>query len=331
MRHSTKLKVNYCCISPSGEFHTFSNYRESLKIMDKDRTLEFLKWNLKHIEDNAIIFSFEVRIFKGELCFLHGGVVTLPFNYWTFVRAEYFSTPTPSSLLVLNRKFAAQLGAFRMFCTALSMRLVAGLNKGSFMSMNWYLFEFRSTARWAPLSAMQTERGAVSSSHVQVSAEFGFVQSFIFTPDMLSKCHLFRDIQCALALSCRLPKWFQKAKDPCQDQATSDSDRHESEIPWSKDPERPRLHVWALYSATCIQCLVGFFLSEFRTNFMLVFNLFLVYVTICMVVLEPGHCAQKNVFRGLVIRSRENNRIQADNPEGEFSTVLENSRVFHIK
>lgn len=243
MTHWTKLKVNYCSMSPSGVFHTFSNCRENLNITDKDRILEFLKWNLNHIEDNVIIFSFEERTFRDELCFLHGGVLTLPFNHWTFVRAEYFSTPTPSSLLALNRAFAAQLGAFGMFCTALPICLVVCLSEGSFMSLNWYLFEFRSTARWAPLSATQTERWAVSSSHVQVSAEFGFVQSFIFTPDMLSKCHLFCDIQWALGLSCRLPKQFQKAKDPCQDQATSDSGHHKSEIPWIKDPEWPRLHV----------------------------------------------------------------------------------------
>lgn len=32
--------LNYCSRSPSGEFHTFSNYRENLKIMDKERSLE---------------------------------------------------------------------------------------------------------------------------------------------------------------------------------------------------------------------------------------------------------------------------------------------------
>lgn len=35
--------LNYCSRSPPGEFLTFSNYRENLKIMDKERTSEVLK------------------------------------------------------------------------------------------------------------------------------------------------------------------------------------------------------------------------------------------------------------------------------------------------
>lgn len=82
------------------------------------------------------------------------------------------------------------------------------------------------------------------------SAELGIVQSFVITPDMVSKCHLFYDIKCVLGVLCRLPKQFQKAKDLSQDQATSDLDYHESEMLWSKDPEPPSLRVQSLYSAT---------------------------------------------------------------------------------
>lgn len=64
---------------------------------------------------------------------------------------------------------------------------------------------------------------------------------------------------------------------------------------------------------------------------MLVLNLFLVYVSICMAVLEPGHCAQENVFRGVVNKTGDSNRMQAGNLEGEFSALLEDSRISHIK
>lgn len=62
---------------------------------------------------------------------------------------------------------------------------------------------------------------------------------------------------------------------------------------------------------------------------MLVLNLFLVYVTICMAIREPGHCAQKNILRGL--KTRDIIRTQAGDLEGEFSMLLEDSRISYIK
>lgn len=52
--------------------------------MDKERTLDLLKTDLKHIQDNAIIFSFEERTFEGEHSFLNGAFLALFYNCWTF-------------------------------------------------------------------------------------------------------------------------------------------------------------------------------------------------------------------------------------------------------
>lgn len=73
-----KLKVNYCNMSPSGWFHSFGYfYREIIKRMDKEKLLELLKTNLKHMQGNAIIFSFEERTFKDQISFLNGGLLAL--------------------------------------------------------------------------------------------------------------------------------------------------------------------------------------------------------------------------------------------------------------
>lgn len=190
------------------------------------------------------------------------------------------------------------------------MYLMACLSKGNIMSLSWYLFKFRSTVRWAYLSATQTGRWAVPRGHVQVSAEFGNVQSFVITVDMVSKWHLFNDIKCVLGASCRLPKQFQKAKDLSQDHPTSDLDHHENKMLWRS---------WTTQFA-CLIPLFSYHISNvyyslrLQELFSVVLNLFLVYISICMAVFETdsycaGYCAQKNVFKGLVVKTRDNRRI----------------------
>jgi len=58
---------------------------------------------------------------------------------------------------------------------------------------------------------------------------------------------------------------------------------------------------------------MSFFLSDFRNYFMFVLNLILVYINIYMAVFESdfycaGYCAQKNIFRVVVIKTRDNRR-----------------------
>lgn len=53
--------------------------------MDKERLLELLKTDLKHLQDNAIIFSFEERTFEGQLSFLNKVFLALFCNLWTFI------------------------------------------------------------------------------------------------------------------------------------------------------------------------------------------------------------------------------------------------------
>lgn len=68
--------------------------------------------------------------------------------------------------------------------------------------------------------------------------------------------------------------------------------------------------------------------------FMLVFDLFSVSISISMAVFEPdSYCTgySAEMFRGLVIKKRDNWKIQTENLEGTFNILSEHSMISQVK
>lgn len=82
---------------------------------------------------------------------------------------------------------------------------------------------------------------------------------------------------------------------------------------------------------------VGFFFlfSDSMNYFMLVFDLFSVSISISMAVFEPdsyctGYSAEK-MFRGLVIKKRDNRKIQTENLEVTLNILSEHGMISQVK